>query len=76
MEIGTTLKKLRVGKNITREELVKGIMSTNHYFKIENNENIISLDKFIAIISRLNVTFNEFAYVTNDYKNNEKKSNK
>ena len=74
MEIGTALKKLRVGKNISRQELVKGIMSTNHYFKIENNENNISLDKFIAIISRLNVTFNEFAYVTNDYKNNEKKA--
>lgn len=72
MQIGTTLKTLRTGKKISRQDLVKGIMSSNHYFKVENNENNISLDKFIQIISRLNISFEEFLFVSNNYKNNTK----
>ncbi|ALS02050.1 hypothetical protein ATZ33_11835 [Enterococcus silesiacus] len=73
MKIGTTLKNLRTGKNITRQNLVKGIMSVNHYYKVEKNENNLSVDKCIKILSRLNVTFDEFLFIANDYKNNSKK---
>lgn len=67
MNIGQTLKKIRISKGLTRDELASNILSSSHYFKIEANQSNLTLDKFILILDKLNVEFNEFFFIHNHY---------
>ncbi|WP_162921770.1 helix-turn-helix domain-containing protein [Listeria costaricensis] len=69
---GETLKFIRESKNLTQQSVSEGILSRSNYQKAEHGEVMPSFDRFAAIVSKLNITFDEFIFVRNDYKPTEK----
>ena len=48
------------------KEVAEGIFSTKTLARIENHEQIPAVDKFVRLLSRLNVTFDEFLFYAGD----------
>lgn len=74
MDIGGTIKKVRIGKNITQSELAKNILSRPHLSLIENNKSDISMSLLIQILEKLHLPVDEFVFLANDYSISESKS--
>ncbi|TFI67612.1 hypothetical protein CKN63_03790 [Carnobacterium divergens] len=66
LEFGSMLKKIRKEKNITQVQLSSGIMERSHLSKLENNNYIPSYERVMYLLSRLNVSYEEFIYLCND----------
>lgn len=64
--IGSTFELLRDNKNMKLKEVAAGIMATSQLSKIERDEHRPSLDNFIYLLNRLNVTYDEFFELTED----------
>ncbi len=64
--MGKTIQYLRESKGFKLKELCNDILSISQLSKIENGEVIPSADKFIKILSRLNVRYDEFILLMND----------
>lgn len=73
MDIGKTLQKVRKGKNISQEELSKGIVSRSHLSFIENGKHDISIELFIQLVNKLHIPIEEFFYLSNNCSISEKK---
>ncbi|KRN56598.1 helix-turn-helix domain-containing protein [Carnobacterium divergens] len=67
MNIGGTLKKIREAKNLTQKEVSEDILSLSFYNKIENDKNSLTIELFFKILNRLNVDFDEFFFIHNNY---------
>lgn len=59
--IGKTLKRIRLGKNLTVRYLTKNIITPQHYYKVESGSSYLSSNFLIQILNRMNVTLKEFS---------------
>jgi len=64
--IGKTLKHLRVDKGFSLRKTSEGILSPSQLSKIENNAQIPSSDKFLHLLSRMNINYDEFCLYSDD----------
>ncbi|OZI13576.1 hypothetical protein CEW92_00640 [Bacillaceae bacterium SAS-127] len=74
MKIGTTLNKIRKNLQLTQKQLSDGIMTQGAYSKIEKNYLQVNAEQLIQLLSKMNISVNEFTYIMNDYNSNEKQS--
>lgn len=74
MDIGETIKKLRVGKNISQEDLSENILSRPHLSLIENNKSDPSIKLLIKLLEKLHIPEDEFFYLAHNYSISETKS--
>ncbi|WP_249686448.1 helix-turn-helix domain-containing protein [Enterococcus casseliflavus] len=66
--IGKTIRDLRIGKGMTLRELSSNLMSTSQLSNIESGSQIPSTEKFLILLNRLNVKYDEFILLMeNDY---------
>lgn len=73
MDIGGTIKKIRIGKNITQKELAKDLLSRPHLSLIENNKSDISMELLLSLLKRLHIPVDEFFFLANNYTISESK---
>ena len=66
MEIGRTLKKIRLNKVMTAKKLAHDITTPQHMSNIEREGQMLAADKFIMLLNRLNVTYDEFLFLLGD----------
>lgn len=64
--LGSTLQQVRKQKNIKLKELSSNTLSISQLSKIEKNETIPSADKFILLLSKLNIKYDEFILLLDD----------
>ncbi|HAO6555517.1 TPA: helix-turn-helix transcriptional regulator, partial [Listeria monocytogenes] len=65
---GMTIKEIRVSKNIKQEEIYNNLISRNVLWQIENDKIRTNYEILKEILKRLNVSFNEFLYIQNNFK--------
>ncbi|EON72564.1 helix-turn-helix domain-containing protein [Lysinibacillus sphaericus] len=68
MNYGSTFRKLRLYKGYNLEFVAKGIVSVSYLSKFERNESEITLPKILELLNRINVKFNEFIIINNEFK--------
>lgn len=66
LKIGTVLHQVRIEKKMTLKELSTNFLSTSQLSHIENGESIPSTEKFIHLLSRLNIKYEEFIPLLED----------
>ncbi|EFS01871.1 DNA binding helix-turn helix protein, partial [Listeria seeligeri FSL S4-171] len=71
--IGDTIKYIRVNKQYSQKNVSTSIISRTSLSKIENNMLNPTFAKLIPIINNLDVDFDEFLYIQNNFKYSEKK---
>jgi transcriptional regulator with XRE-family HTH domain len=62
---GTIIRSIREEKGLSQKYIYEGIVSRQAYYLIESNLSIPSLDNFLKILERLNISFNDFLYLLN-----------
>ena len=62
-QLGTIFRELRISKGMTLEETYKGIVSLPFLSKFERGEHEITSNKFIRLLSRLNISYREFELI-------------
>jgi len=60
MQLGKIIKKIRIAKNMTASNLSKNIMDKSNYWRFEQGYVKPSIETFLHLILKLNVTFDEF----------------
>ncbi|EKJ3581738.1 helix-turn-helix domain-containing protein, partial [Enterococcus faecalis] len=65
---GITIKKIRLEKGLTQKEVCSDIISLSYYSRIEREINEPTITVFLKILNRLNINFDEFMYIHNNYK--------
>jgi Rgg/GadR/MutR family transcriptional activator len=68
-QYGPTLRKIRKQKGLSMKELAKDSLSVSFLSKFERGESDISLTSMNQLLTRLNVSFDEFLFIHNDYSN-------
>lgn len=63
---GTTLRKIREDKNLKPKDAAHKIMSLSQLKRIEEEGQVPSIDKFISLLNRLNVEYDEFFQFSDD----------
>lgn len=71
-QIGQTLKVIRMNKGYTQEDIADGKMSRSNYTKVENDEINPNVVKFFTILDHMDMSVEEFSYILNGYKLNDK----
>lgn len=71
IEIGRTLRFLRMNKQLSLADVCKGAMSRSFLSKVERGISKISLDKFLTILDRLNVDMDEFLFILRGNKDSD-----
>ncbi|MCE7792820.1 helix-turn-helix domain-containing protein [Salipaludibacillus sp. CUR1] len=66
---GPTLRKIRKQKGLSMKELGKGSLSVSFLSKFERGESDISLSLMNKLLTRLNISFDEFLFIYNNYSN-------
>jgi len=66
IRIGKTLKYIREKKNFSITATAKDIISPSQLSRVEKYGQIPNTDSFIKLLSRLNVSFEEFCRLSND----------
>lgn len=72
MKIGSTLNKIRRNLQITQSELSKGIMTQGAYSKIEKGQLQVNAEQFFHLLSKMNISLNEFSFIMHEYNLDEK----
>lgn len=72
--IGQTLKVIRMNKGYTQEDIADGKMSRSNYTKVENDEINPNVVKFFTILDHMDMSAEEFSYILNGYKLNDKET--
>lgn len=62
--IGEMIKEIRQAKGLRSKYVYNGIMSRSMYYKFENGSSDVTLQHFLSIADRLNVSFNELESLT------------
>ncbi|MGG0643111.1 XRE family transcriptional regulator [Sporosarcina gallistercoris] len=70
--IGSVVKKIRSDKDYSQKYVVDGVMTQSAYSKFELNKADITFSSLSRILENLEVTFEEFLYIQNEYKHTEK----
>lgn len=65
---GETLKKIRISKKYTQKFVTEGIIGQSTYSKIERGEVEPTYSKFMSLLKRLDVSPEEFNYLSKDEK--------
>lgn len=63
--IGQTLYKIRKGKNLTVKYLTQGLISPQHYYRVEKGDAYLSGIFLLEILNRMNVSYKEFSILIN-----------
>lgn len=71
-DYGKTYRDIRKNKGITQSEICKDFISRTSLSKFENGKVIPSVQTFIELLNRIDVSFNEFLYINQGYRSNEK----
>ncbi|MBC1728468.1 helix-turn-helix domain-containing protein [Listeria seeligeri] len=71
--IGDTIKYIRLNKQYSQNNVSTSIISRTSLSKIENNRLNPTFAKLIPIINNLDLDFDEFIYIQNNFKYSEKK---
>lgn len=66
---GPTIKAIRLEKNLPQKEVYSGVVSRSFFSKFEKGKSDISISKFKVLLDNLSLTFEEFLYIHNGYKN-------
>lgn len=64
---GITIRKLRISRRITQQELANDLFDRSELSKIEHSELAVSYKNEIELIKRLSLTPDEFEYISNNY---------
>ena len=64
---GITIRKLRIYRRITQQELANDLFDRSELSKIEHSELAVSYENEIELIKRLSLTPDEFEYISNNY---------
>lgn len=72
MNIGTTLQKIRKSRQMTQATIAKSIMTQGAYSKIEKSQLSINLDQFLPLVTKMNISLQEFYYILNGYELSER----
>ncbi|MGO2962791.1 MAG: helix-turn-helix domain-containing protein [Carnobacterium maltaromaticum] len=67
---GELIRKIRLDKRQSLEEISEGIMSYSLLSKFERGETMLTIDKFFKILDKLNIGFDEFELMLNGYQDN------
>lgn len=67
-KLGYVFRNLRIDKNYSLKEVAEGILSMSFLSKFERGDSDISLSKFYLLLERLNMTMDEFTFISNDYR--------
>jgi len=65
--IGPTIKKIRISKNLTLKDASSGIMAISTLSEFESGKRDMSVQNFFNLVKNLNLTLEEFEYVSKDY---------
>lgn len=68
MDLGSTIKKIRVERGLKQKEVCENIVTMSYYSRIERNISDPTITVFLKILSRLNISFDEFMFIHNCYK--------
>jgi len=71
IEIGETLRKLRLNKGYSIAHLCQEDMTTSFLSKVERGNSRISADKFLLLLERLHIDLNEFLFILRENKEDE-----
>lgn len=74
MGFGQTLKKIRLNRNMTQEQITVGLISQGTYSRIERDQLQLDVELFTKLLERLNISSNEFFYIHNNYRVTEHES--
>lgn len=69
---GNTIRKLRISRRITQEQLAKNLFDRSSLSKIEHAKLAASYENQVQLIRRLGLTPNEFEYICDNYHVNNK----
>lgn len=69
MKIGLMIKKLRINKKIRSKNFYKGLLTRPAIVKFENGESDTSVERFLKMLQRLNITLEEFYYLYHEPNN-------
>lgn len=68
MDLGVTIKKIRIERGLRQKEVCKNIVTMSYYSRIERNISDPTITVFLKILNRLNISFDEFMFIHNGYK--------
>lgn len=74
MGFGQTLKKIRLNRNMTQEQIAAGLIRQGTYSRIERDQLQLDVGLFTKLLERLNISSNEFFYIHNNYRVTEHES--
>lgn len=72
MTHGELIRKLRKERNLTQDQLAKGITSRTTLSSFENNRSRVSSEILFAYLERMNITIQEYLFYFNDSTPTEK----
>ena len=70
--LGLTYRETRKSKGITQSEVCKNLISRTTLSKFENGKLIPSINIFVELLHRIDLSFNEFIFINQRYQLNEK----
>lgn len=70
--IGATLRKIRANKGYTQKQISDATMARSTYTKFEKGVITPTLAKYLAILDHMDMTHEEFIYISNDYAMDQK----
>ncbi|MBD7909238.1 helix-turn-helix domain-containing protein [Sporosarcina gallistercoris] len=70
--IGSVVRKIRSDKAYSQQYVVDGVMTQSAYSKFELNKTDITFSSLSRILENLEVSFEEFLYIQNEFKHSEK----
>lgn len=73
-EYGIAFKRARKSKNMSQSEVAYGILSAAALSKFENEKSTISADKFVQLLDRIRMSFEEFSFIYLDDLENSQSS--
>lgn len=72
--IGSIYKEIRESKNLTQATVCKNILSRSNLASFESNRSIPSYEKMTFLLRQLDMTFEEFSYICNHYRPDERQN--
>lgn len=72
--IGSTLKKIRANKGYTQKQISDDTMARSTYTKFETGAISPTLSKYLAILDHMDMSHEEFIYISNEYQLGEKET--
>lgn len=67
MNDGETFKFLRNSRQISQKDIIKNNLSRTTISKFENNKIMLSMSNFDYLLNSIDVSFEEFNFIKNDY---------